>query len=137
MPAIDQCEPQVVRAFEKAGWVITDEQFPIYVSKREFVFADLRIQHVAESQTILVVEVKCFSSKRSLLDEFYHAVGQYAVYRNALRLAGINVNLYLSVPSHIYDTFFDRAMVNETIKDVRIKMVVVDLEREEIVSWIS
>jgi Holliday junction resolvase-like predicted endonuclease len=29
MPAIDACEPQVIRALEKAGWEVLERQFTI------------------------------------------------------------------------------------------------------------
>lgn len=81
MPALDQCEPQVIRALQKAGWVVTHQPLQIRVSRNEAVYADLRLIQPAVKQTIIIVEVKCFAGKRSLLDEFYHAVGQYIVYR--------------------------------------------------------
>jgi len=66
-----------------------------------------------------VIEVKCFSEKRSVFDEFYHAVGQYLLYRNALILKKIDVPIFLSVPVNIYDTFFQRKTVQAVIEDAK------------------
>ena len=81
MPAQDACEPQIIRALEKAGWQMIARTVPIYLEHKRVVYADLSLQR--ERQQIIVVEVKCFSEKRPLLDQFYHAVGQYLFYRNA------------------------------------------------------
>lgn len=137
MPAIDQCEPQVIRAFQKQGWAVTHQPFPIRVVGEQGVLADLRLQHKTNETAIIVVEVKCFSQRRSILDEFYHAVGQYLLYRSALDLKGIDSPLYLSVPSAIYASFFSRKTVQRVINSAKIKVIVVDIEREEILSWIG
>lgn len=87
MPAIDSCEPQMIRAFQKANWSIGDQPFAIRLAeKRDHVFADLRLINRSDNAQIVVIEVKCFPDSRSQLDEFYHAVGQYLVYRSALVL---------------------------------------------------
>ncbi|GIK65142.1 MAG: hypothetical protein BroJett018_29360 [Chloroflexota bacterium] len=137
MPAIDQCELNVIRALEKLGWRVTDQPFPIRLSRNEGVYADLRLRSTDGQQSIIVVEVKCFSEKRSILDEFYHAVGQYLLYREALHLKNITVPLYLSVPRTIYDTFFARRMVQAVLKNANIKIMVVDIELEEVIQWIK
>lgn len=137
MPAIDQCEPQVIRAFQKAGWVVTDQPYFIRVGEEEAIFADLRLEHLQEKQPIIVVEVKCFARKSAMIDEFYHAVGQYVFYRNALQLRGLLTEIYLSVPADVYMSFFMRQTIQSVINDVKIKVVVVDIDKEEIVSWIG
>jgi XisH protein len=137
MPAIDQCEPHIIKALEKAGWQVTHHPFPIRISRDEGVFADLRLRHRDNKRTIIVVEVKCFSEKRSLLDEFYHAVGQYLLYRNILTLSNIDVPLYLSVPSNIHSSFFRRKTIQAVVQDAKIRLIVVDMEQEEIVKWLD
>ncbi len=137
MPAIDQCEHHVILALQKAGWLVTHQPFPIRISREEGVYADLRLQRISGITNIIIIEVKCFSEKRSVLDEFYHAVGQYLLYRNALVLKQINVPLFLSVPMNIYDTFFQRKMVQAVIEDAKIKVVVIDIEQEVVVRWVD
>jgi hypothetical protein len=136
MPAIDVCEPAVIRALEKAGWVVVDHPATIHLGrgKGNFIYADLRLRRHDSNQTIIIAEVKCFT--RGLLDEFYHAVGQYVVYRNVLRLNNIATSVYLALPQHIYDTFFQRAFVQATLDDIHMKLVIVDLEKEEATEWI-
>lgn len=137
MPAIDQCEPQVIRALQKQGWIVTRRPFAIRLGKGESIYADLRLVSAQDQRVIIVVEVKCFSEKRSILDEFYHAVGQYLFYRDVLVLKNINTPIYLSVPLNIYDTFFNRETVKTVVQNAQIKVIVVDLENEEVVSWLE
>jgi hypothetical protein len=71
------------------------------------------------------------------LDEFYQAVGQYVSYRNALTINGMQLPVYLSVPSSVYTTFFQIPLIAAVVADTQIKLVVIDLEKEEITQWIS
>lgn len=136
MPAIDNCEPQVINALQKVGWIVTQQPFAIRINPKELVYADLHLSHNQLDYAIIVVEVKCFSDNRSHLDQFYHAVGQYLIYRQILNLKPMKVDLYLSVPSTIYQTFFKRISVQAVIDEIAMKMVIIDLEREEVIEWI-
>jgi hypothetical protein len=137
MPTIDQCEPQVVRAFEKAGWIVTHQPFYIRLSGGESAYADLRLRRPEQSLAIIVLEVKCFAQKRSLQDEFYHAVGQYLFYGRVLAIGRIEAPLYLTVPEAIYRSFFSRRAVQAVIQQSQIKIITIDIQREEIVQWID
>lgn len=135
MPARDVCEPQVVAALEKAGWVVTNQPYTIGLNRVEYAYADLRLRYVRDSRSIIVVEVKCFATATTYTDDFYHAVGQYLTYRAILRLKGVDEPLYLAVPLHFYDEITQRAVMQSVITDAKISLVV-DLDDEEIVSWI-
>jgi hypothetical protein len=45
--------------------------------------------------------------------------------------------LYLSVPITVYESYFVTDSVAETIKSSQISLVIVDIEREEIVQWLD
>jgi hypothetical protein len=137
MPAVDQCEPQVIRALDKAGWRVVIQHLAIRLEGKRLVYADLEIHHKSDQRELLIVEVKCFPDTRSALDEYYHAVGQYMLYRNALRLAGDLSLLYLAIPITIYSTLFHSAAVQATLQEAKIKLIVIDLDREEIVLWLD
>lgn len=138
MPAIDRCEPQIVHALEKDGWLVTHQPFAIHIDKTRggYIFADLRLYKPQTGQSAIVVEVKCFESKRSFLDEFYQAVGQYIVYRNALILNDIQSPVFLAVPSSVFRSLFQQALIEAVLRDTRINIVVIDLEKEELLEWI-
>jgi hypothetical protein len=138
MPATDNCEPQIIRALEKASWDVVDKPYTIFLPQEKgFVLADLRLQHRVTKQRMIVVEVKCFNSGQPVVDEFYRAVGQYWMYRSGIRLKQIDYPVYLAVPSHIYATFFQRAVIQNIIHESGIKILVVNLEKEEIMQWLD
>jgi hypothetical protein len=140
MPAIDQCEPAVIRALQKAGWIVTHQPYSIHIvepGRSNYVYADLRLRHSRNSRTIIVTEVKCFADKRQLMDDLYESIGQYATYRSALALENLQLPLYLAIPLAVYATFFQKPLVQRVINDVQVKLVIVDTEKEEIIQWIS
>lgn len=140
MPATDSCEPQIIRALEKQGWLILRKHYPIRIGQsRRAVFADLQLQRRSRGNInrILVVEIKCFTSLKLQLDECYHAIGQYQIYRNALNLKEVPEPIYLAIPSNIYQSVFQEKAIRMTIEDARIKLIVVNLHQEEIEAWID
>lgn len=127
-------KPQVIRALEKAGWRVASR--PVYiklVGKRGYIYADVRFERADEQ--IIVVEVKCFTHVETWLEELYRAIGQYLLYRNALYLQNVDYPLYLTVPLTAYNRLVQWPAVQATIQDARIKLIVVDLEREEVAKW--
>ena len=139
MPAIDQCEPRVIRALHKQGWIITHHPYAIRMDRTRsgYIYADLQLRQIEQNRTIIVVEVKRFESTRTLLEEFYQAVGQYVVYRNALSLNSSPVPVYLAVPLDVYDTFFQKPLIQSVVNDMEVSLVVIDLEQEEVAGWSS
>jgi hypothetical protein len=138
MPAIDRCEPQVIRALEKSGWVVSHQSYGLKVGsgkEKSYVFADLRL--IQGEEEIIIVEVKCFADPRFQMDDLYQSIGQCVVYRNALRLNKIEAQLYLAVSEAVYQTFFQKPLVRAALADAAMKIVVVDLSKEEIRSWID
>jgi hypothetical protein len=135
MPAIDHCEPQVIRAFEKAGWAVIQRPLTIRLSRERRVYADLLLEH--QAQKIIIVEVKCFTSGQSTLDELYHAIGQYMVYQAGLDTLGYVQPLYLVLPLIIYESLSNLEAIRLILTRAKIKVIVVDLDREEITVWLT
>jgi hypothetical protein len=136
MPNLDKCQPQVANALRKDGWTVIEKASPIRY-ERIFVLADLSAtrQHNGTVEQLIIVEVKCFSDSRVYLDELYRAIGQYLIYRSALRVRDGTETLYLAVPTHAHIELFQRRVVRDTIREAGIRLLVVDLDREEIVQW--
>ncbi|MCA0457872.1 MAG: hypothetical protein LCI00_28155 [Chloroflexi bacterium] len=135
MPSFDQCHDQIMRALEKSGWRITDQQVLMKVGRRR-VFIDLHATHAANGsrEEIILVEVKCFPELQNTAQEIYTAVGQYIIYRAMLQELELDIPLYLSVPEAIFNTVFDRP-VQRAIRQSQIKVIVVNLDEEKIVQW--
>jgi hypothetical protein len=49
MTALDSCEPQIIRALEKARWQILDKPYPIPAEENP-VIADFRSQVVLDNE---------------------------------------------------------------------------------------
>lgn len=137
MPAFDRCHPQVVRALERAGWHILAENEQYRFSKRS-IFVDMRVVRQANgtSQEMLIVEVKCFSDESRYTRELYEATGQYLFYQEMLEAVGLSLPIYLSIPSHIFDTLF-KGMVMQIFKKYGFRLLVVNLDTETIEQWVE
>lgn len=86
------------------------------------------------TQQILLAEVKCFG--RNTTVELYIAIGQYIIYQAALLERGESIPLHLAIPQHIYEVVFEE-VVQRAIRDHHIKLMIVNIETEEIVQWIE
>jgi hypothetical protein len=80
------------------------------------------------NSSLMQVEVKCFSDEDAETTDLYAGLGQYLVYRSLLNEA----DLYLNVPVTAYESVF-RPAVSEN----RIKMIVVDLDKEVFAEWLG
>ncbi len=133
MPSKDKCYNQVVRALQKANWHVPPEPHSIYVpGKRSPLLADIRA--VQNEKTIIIVEVKCFAD--NIFHELYTAIGQYLLYRSILKQAGSTLPLYLAVPVSAYKDIFS-TIAQSVVEEIRMKLLVVDMTKEEIVQWIE
>lgn len=137
MPTLDSCHPQVVNALQKDGWEITHQSY--FIALEDFsVVPDIRARKMnGQRDEIIIIEVKCFTDLRVEQDELYRAVGQYIFYRNALRAKPIHGRLYMAVPLDVYNRLFTTEVVTGIVNDVGIRLIVVDIDREEIVQWLG
>lgn len=138
MPALDQCHEQIVRALEKAGWHVQPKPFTFAIAKGHTLQIDIEAERHDEDnfQTIIIVEVKCFPSNRADTEELYSAIGQYLVYKSLLIPRGQAEQLYLAIPENAYRGVFQR-MGMAAVREYGVKMIVVDVESEEIVEWLG
>ncbi len=137
MPAFDACHEQVVRALQKAGWRL--EGAPARVSTPyRTVYIDLEMSQGLNGslQHIMFLEVKCFPDKNSTTTDLYISLGQYLIYRAMLIETLQTAPLYLAVPETIFATVFDKAVMG-AVGDSHIRLVVINLDEEEVVKWIE
>lgn len=133
----DTCHPQIVNALHKAGWLVTDN---VYLRVEDVIaIADLKAwqNNNGDIQQIIVVEVKCFLNENDDQDELYRAIGQYLMYRSMIAARGLNMPLYLSVPVGAYERLFTKQIVQTVMQESRFKLLIVDIEREEIIRWLD
>lgn len=138
MTALDSCEPQIIHALEKDGWQIINKPYTIPTEQYP-VYADFRSRRVegGSEQTIVVIEVKCFTDPKADLTELYTAVGQYHYYRVSLSHAGLAQPLYLALPQTAYQRFLTKPSFIDTLITTGVKLLVVDTLKEEIFQWVD
>lgn len=66
MPALDACEPQILRALQKDGWAIVTKPFAIRTNTHT-VYADCLLERKQNGQNeqVIILEVKCFSNPQA------------------------------------------------------------------------
>jgi hypothetical protein len=84
----------------------------------------------------IVVEIKSFLSPSPMKD-FELALGQYILYRNLINLTEPEYKIYLAIKESTYQNFFTRDSIKEIVQLNQILMIVVNVEKEEILQWIN
>lgn len=133
MPAKDKYHDTVIRALEKAGWIVEQEQVRLVIKGR-YIYLDLQASYENRSRIILI-EVKSFENIPSPVSALEDIAGQYMVYRAAIQFLKIEYPLYLAIPQKVFDTFFQEELSQQTISLTKMQFLVFDPEREEIVTW--
>jgi XisH protein len=138
MPVRDIYHNAVKSALIKDGWIITADPYRIKYQDID-LYADLAAEQpmAAERQgQKIIVEIKSFVG-RSLMTDFHQAVGQYMVYRILLEKTAPEYRLYLAIDDITHISFFKRAGMEFLVQASQIDLLVVDVDRQEIVEWIS
>lgn len=138
MPARDLYHDAVKNALTKDGWVIMADPYIIKYEDAE-LYADLAAEKpiAAERQgQKIVVEIKSFVGK-SLMYDFHNALGQYLVYRELIQLTEPTYALHLAIDDVVYEAFFQRKSVQAVTRQYQLLLMVVDINKEEILQWIN
>lgn len=83
----------------------------------------------------IAIEVKSFVGT-SEMEDLYNAVGQFILYRKALRKAEPERELYLAVRQDVYDDLFNDSNEDSLLNEEGVKLIVFEAETKEIVLWI-
>ena len=138
MAARDKIHGAVKTALVKDGWTITDDPFMI-VYKDVGLSADLGAERTLAAERgaeRIVVEIKSFLGP-SLFHDLEQALGQYGLYRLYLRLTKSEQVLFLAIDPLTYADFFRRESVQVAVDDAKLKLVIVNIETEEVMQWIA
>ncbi|MEH1816256.1 MAG: XisH family protein [Nostoc sp.] len=138
MPAKDVYHDVVKNALIKDGWIITADPYPIKYEEVK-LFADLAGEKtIAASREgkQIVIEIKSFLS-RSPMRDFETALGQYLIYKAFLSLENPERELYLAIGEIIYEDFFQKVAIQLLVAKYQVSLLVVDMNKQEIVKWIS
>lgn len=138
MPARDIIHNTVLNALISEGWKIThdplyfridDDPYYIDIGAEKIIAAERAGQKIA-------VEIKSFLGA-SFAADFHLAVGQFVNYRIALQIEEPDRILYLAIPYQTYRRFFHRTLMRAVIEQQQLRLIIFDIEEEEIVQWIE
>lgn len=136
MPAIDNCQAHIVRALQKDGWQVFTPKYLKGGGQRVYIDIEaIKSNNGTQGARYIYVEVKCFEGREGRLADLYVAFGQYLMYRTVISMSDDQRPLYLTVPEPVYLSF--DAATRRTIDASGIKLLVVNLDMEQIVSWIE
>jgi hypothetical protein len=137
MATLDTIHEAVKNALIKDGWTITDD--PYIIEYEEItLYADLATERVIAAEREgrkIVVEIKSFISP-SRTQDFKLALGQYNLYLGLLEVTAPDRKLYLAVSDHVYSRYFRQKAIQLIVERYQLALLVVNLEREEVVTWI-
>ncbi len=139
MPARNLHHSAVVQALQADGWTITHDPLLIPYGERR-LFVDLG----AERATIaaergserIAVEISSFVADSPVRD-LQEAVGQFVVYRALLSQAEPDRTLFLAVSTRVYDSVLSEPLGQLITADVRLRILVFDVQKETVVRWIN
>jgi hypothetical protein len=128
----------VKQALITDGWTITQDPFLIrFEEDRAYVDLGAERTIAAEkNQRKIAVEIKSFIGV-SRLDDLEKAVGQYLLYRSWLSRSDSERQLFLAISEEAQHRVFERNSARVLLQDYEIRLIVVNIDREEIVSWAS
>lgn len=132
----DKVHQHVVNALRKDGWTITDDPLKVAWKKRK-LHVDLGAEKViaAEKENRkIAVEIKSFLSKNDL-EDLYHSLGQYILYRKALRKEDPLRTLFLAIDRQVFLEQFDDSEGEALRAEEGVNLLVFDKRTEEIVLW--
>ncbi|MBD2472365.1 XisH family protein [Nostoc sp. FACHB-145] len=137
MPARDSIHEIVKEAVIKDGWEITYDPYVISYGER-FLFVDLGASSfigVRQGNKNIAIEIKEFRGQSKIAD-LQQAIGQYILYRLLLNQVDPERDLYLAVSEATYSDIFSEPIGKLAIAQIPLKLIIVDLERKEINTWI-
>lgn len=134
--AKDKVHEHVVTALKKDSWTITHDPFKILWKKRKLL-VDLGAEKLIAAQKDsekIAVEVKSFIGANDL-DDLYQAIGQFVLYRQAMKIAAPERVLFLAIDVQAFKLLFDDEDGESLRANEAINLLVFDKQTEEVVLW--
>ena len=135
--AKDRFHQVVKTALIKDGWNVTHDPLRIKVGgvEMEIDLGAERLLAAERGDEKIAVEVKSFLASASAISEFHTAPTQFINYRAALRREEPDRILYLAVPDLTYNSFFQLDFPASMLQENAVKIMVYNIEVEEVLQW--
>ncbi|MBF0228552.1 MAG: XisH family protein [Desulfamplus sp.] len=137
MPARDIYHYNVKNALIKDGWIITHDPLSLKWGKTD-MYADLgaeKILAAEKKQRKIAVEIKSFVGP-SIIKDLRDALGQYVLYHDILKCTEPDRILYLAIRQAIFLSLFEEPIGQLLLQNQRVRLMVFEHKREEILQWI-
>jgi hypothetical protein len=137
MAAKDVYHDQCKAALMKDGWTITDDPLSLKWAKKD-LHVDLGAEKVLAAEKRgrkIAVEIKSFVGPSEMYD-LEQALGQYVLYRTAMRLTYPEHELYMAITERVYFKLLHGVEGRDLIEAEHLKVIVFDPQAEEIKLWI-
>lgn len=138
MPAKDAIHDIVKAALIKDGWNITHDPYRIRMGETD-VFADLGAEKAIAAEKDkrkIVVEIKSFIGL-SMMNELEKAIGKFALYSVWVAKIEPERQVYLAISQRTFNDVFDTVGGRALIQDLRLRMILVALDKQEVTRWIE
>ncbi len=137
MPAKDFYHDTVKNALIHEQWIITHDPLTLKLGKKDF-YVDLGASQLLAAQKVdhkIAVEIKSFTG-RSDISDLEKALGQYVLYQDILTEVEPERELYLAIPSNVFEDLFEEPIGKLLLKNRRLKLISFDPKQEVIKQWI-
>lgn len=138
MPKRDYYHNEIRKAFEKDGWIVTDDPLQVFwEDKLHYPALGVeRVIAIEKGTEKLAVEIKSFLGQ-NFSHDFYEAMGQFDSYFFALAELEPSRKVVLAISSTTYEKFFQKKFVIRMLELKNIPVVVINVENETIQLWIN
>ena len=138
MAAKDKFHDNAKNALINDGWNVTHDPLRFKWTGRP-ILIDLGAEQLSAAEKDakkIAIEIKSFIGA-SVLDDLYHALGQFILYRKALQKLEPDRELYLAIRESVYLKLFVEPDVEDLRAEENLKLLVFNPDTEEIVKWIT
>lgn len=139
MPKKDFYHDAVRAALEHDGWIITDDPLTVPTPGLDFhidLGAMRELISAEKAGEKIAVEVKSLKGN-SVFYDFHQALGQFLIYRLALRMTGKNQLLYLAIPESEYRRLEKIEIYRLSWAEFQVRLLIFDAVNKKIVRWIN
>lgn len=137
MAARDLYHEIVKTALQKDGWRITHDPLVLKWGHKD-LYIDLGADPVLAAEKVdqrIAVEIKSFVGP-SEVEDLKNALGAHILYHDILAQLDPQRVLYLAIREAVYFALFDEPIGQVLLANARLRLLVFDPQREEVVTWI-
>lgn len=139
MPKRDKYHAAVRIALEKDGWTITDDPLTVPTPGLDFHIDLGAVRDIIGAQKDgeqIAVEIKSLKGN-SVFYDYHQALGQFMMYRLALRMAEKRHVLYLAIPENEYTRLQKAEIYQISWREFQVNLLIFNENKQNIMVWIN